>query len=631
MGPPPGFPTPAGRPADGPPPSGPLPPFSDEWSNPTEWSSGGRSPTDPDSVDRRKVLLAVGGVAGLLVAIYLAGLLFLGGKVPSGTQVANVDIGGLSTEEAQQRLESELSDSAQEPIRLTWKHQTFEIDPKQAGISLDIEATVDKAGGGGAWNPAHMVDVLFGGDEVDPVLEVDQKALDAELAGVAEELNVEPVEPMVTFNRRGGRDVTQPDPGRAMDRDAAVNSILGAYLRTDEPVQLSVDEVAPTVDAGELSDALEQIADPAMSGPVPLQLPSRTVPLTVREFAPALSLEVTDGELAPKFDIDRLSQAIDGLTKRIGSEAKNAEVVLRNDRPVVIPAQPGVTLDPKEVADVVTPVLGKTGDERTVEIETSVGKPDFTTKEARDLGIHRVVSSFTTYFPHADYRNVNLGRAADLINGTVLKPGDTFSLNDTVGERTEENGFTVGYIISNGVYAEDLGGGVSQVATTTFNAAFFAGLKDVEHKTHSFYIDRYPVGREATVAWPSVDLRFKNTTPYGVLIEEWIEPSTPSSYGEMHVRIWSTKYWDITAGASKRYDYTSAGTRYDASKDCYATTGYSGFDIDVYRYFRRHDSNELVRKETMHTTYIPLDTVICRAPPDDKGPGGGNRSDRGGR
>jgi vancomycin resistance protein YoaR len=613
-------------------PSGPLPPFSEEWSAGTEWSAGKGSPTAPgESLDRRKVLLAAGGVAALLGAMYLAGLLFLGGKVPSGTEVANVDIGGLSTAEAEQRLEAELSDRAAEPIQLTWKNQTFEIDPQQAGISLDVEATVDEAGGGGAWNPAHMVDVLFGGDDVDPVIDVDTEALDAELAGVAEELNVEPIEPMVTFNRRGGRDVTHPEPGRAMERDAAVVSILGAYLRTDEPVSLDVAEIEPTVGAGELSDALDQIADPAMSGPVPLRLPSRTVPLTVREFAPALSLEVADGELVPRFDIDRLSRGIDGLTERIGSEAKDAKVVLRHDRPVVVPAQPGVTLDPEEVADAVTPALGKTGDERTVEVATSVGKPDFTTKEARDLGIRRVVSRFTTFFPHADYRNVNLGRAAELINGTVLKPGDTFSLNDTVGERTEENGFTVGFIISNGVYAEDLGGGVSQVATTTFNAAFFAGLKDIEHKTHSFYIDRYPVGREATVAWPSVDLRFKNTTPYGVLIEAWIVPSTPSSYGEMHVRMWSTKYWDITAGTSKRYDYTSAGTRYDTSKDCYATTGYSGFDVDVYRYFRRHGSDELVRKETMHTTYIPLDTVICRAPPDDSGPDGGNRHGGGDR
>ena len=91
-------------------------------------------------------------------------------------------------------------------------------------------------------------------------------------------------------------------------------------------------------------------------------------------------------------------------------------------------------------------------------------------------------------------------------------------MNHTVGERTAANGFMKGFIIGDGVFKQDFGGGVSQVASTTFNAAFFAGLQDVEHKAHSFYISRYPVGREATVVWPNTDLKFKNTTPYGVLI-----------------------------------------------------------------------------------------------------------------
>ncbi len=139
------------------------------------------------------------------------------------------------------------------------------------------------------------------------------------------------------------------------------------------------------------------------------------------------------------------------------------------------------------------------------------------------------MSTFTTNFPHADYRNVNLGRAAELISGTVLKPGETFSLNDTVGERTAENGFTKGFIISNGIFKEDFGGGVSQMATTLFNTMFFAGLEDVEHKPHSFYIDRYPVGREATVVWGALDLKFKNDTDHGILIDARLSPSSYSS------------------------------------------------------------------------------------------------------
>ncbi len=182
-----------------------------------------------------------------------------------------------------------------------------------------------------------------------------------------------------------------------------------------------------------------------------------------------------------------------------------------------------------------------------------------------------------------------------------------------MGERTVENGFTAGFVIRDGVLVEDLGGGVSQLATTLYNAAFFAGLRDVEHEPHSFYIDRYPMGREATVAWGAIDLRFQNDTPYGVFIEAWVVPSTRSEPGETHVRMWSTKYWTIRAGRSKRHDFTKPDVRYDTSKRCVEQVGYRGFDVDVYRHFYR--GGERVKTERYPVTYIAADTVRCRPDP----------------
>nr|MBA2465396.1 VanW family protein [Nocardioidaceae bacterium] len=256
-------------------------------------------------------------------------------------------------------------------------------------------------------------------------------------------------------------------------------------------------------------------------------------------------------------------------------------------------------------------VVVEQGEGRTLRVSAVVTKPDFSTADARRLRVVEQVSEFTTFYPHADYRNVNLGRAAELINGTLLKPNEQFSLNGVVGERTAANGFTEGFIISDGIFTEDFGGGVSQVATTTFNAMFFAGLKDVEHQPHSFYIDRYPVGREATVVWPYIDLKFENDTPYGVLIEAFIEPSTPSTSGEMTVRMWSTKYWDIETEESERYNLTLPETRQLPGEDCVPNEGYGGFEIDVFRSFFRVDSEKLKRREAFHTTYTPSDTVIC--------------------
>ncbi len=358
---------------------------------------------------------------------------------------------------------------------------------------------------------------------------------------------------------------------------------------------------------------MDEFANPAVSGAVTIELEDERIVLRPQDFVPALSMKVEDGDLVPVLDDEVLLDAVESRMEGIALAAQDATVELRNGRPRVVPAKRGVTFNPDEVVGGFLDVVANTGGGRTLRVSSVVAKPEFNTRDARDLGIKEVVSEFTTYYPHASYRNTNLGRAAELINGTLLKPDDEFSLNGIVGERTAENGFTEGFIISDGVYKEDFGGGVSQVATTTFNAMFFAGLRDIEHKPHSFYIDRYPVGREATVAWPYVDLRFQNDTPYGVLVEAFIEPSTPSSSGSMTVRMWSTKYWDIKASQSDRYNETQPETRRLSGDECVPNEGYGGFDIDVFRSFFKPGSDELVRRETFNTTYTPSDTVICES------------------
>ena len=225
------------------------------------------------------------------------------------------------------------------------------------------------------------------------------------------------------------------------------------------------------------------------------------------------------------------------------------------------------------------------------------------------------VSGYTTHYPPATYRNINQTRAAALINGTILQPGQQFSFNSTVGERTAANGFVPGYIIADGRYQIAYGGGVSQVATTLYNAALIAGLHIDERHAHSFYIDRYPIGRDATVAWGSLDLRFTNDTPHNVLIKASVTPSNPGNEGAMHVSMWSTPTWHVTFHASNRYDITAPGTRYITQGECVPTTGYDGFTIDVTRNFHKPNQNRVVRHDTIHTVYTPADTVVCGPQP----------------
>jgi vancomycin resistance protein YoaR len=540
---------------------------------------------------------------------YAAAYLVAGDNVPVGTTIAGVDVGGRSQEAAVRELQRALARRSTEPIRVSVDGGGRDtVDPADAGLSVDAEASVAAAGGEKSWAPERLWNYFTGGEDLAPVVVVDETAMSAAVDELVDDHSREPRDGDVVL-REGRVRVVEPRPGEVVDPDAARSVLEAAYLE-DTTAELTRTTVQPDVDDSDVAEALEGFANPALSGPVTLTFDRTRVRLGTADFAPALSMRARRGELVPDLDEDRLTRLVERGMSKSGAPV-DATVRIVNGRPKVIPDKPGVKFEPEAVSRAFLKLLRKPAGKREAAVPAKVARADFRTADARKLRIREQVSQFTTYFPHAAYRNTNIGRAAELVNGTILEPGETFSLNDTVGERTRANGFTQGFIIEDGVYKEDLGGGVSQMATTTFNAMFFAGLEDVEHQTHSFYIDRYPMGREATVAWGSVDLRFRNDTPYGVLIGARVTPSTPTSQGAVTVRMWSTKVWDITASTSERYDFTPEKTRRLEGDDCVPNDGYAGFDVDVTRHFRRVGESRLDHNEVFHTTYLPSDTVIC--------------------
>ncbi len=553
-------------------------------------------------------LLAVGG--------YAAAYAVAGDRVPRGTTVAGVDIGGRSPDDAEAALADGLAELDDRPLRVSLGERSTELDPAEAGLSVDVAATVDAAGAERSWSPGRVLGYWSGGDDVEPVVDVDAAALAAALADLEEGLGAEPRDGAVLF-ADGGVTTRPAEPGRGLEPGSTRAALTAAYLSGD-PVELEITELPPEITDEEVAEAVAGFAEPALSGPVVLRVGGAPLRLEPADYADALAMEARDGRLVPTVDAAALLPLVDDATAGDGAPV-DARVELVGGRPRVVPAKPGVAFARGDVAAAFLSVVAEPRGEREAEVDGTVRQPGLTTREARALGVREKVSEFTTYYPYAEYRNVNIGRAAELIDGTLLQPGETFSLNDTVGERTRENGFTEGFIISDGIFKEDLGGGVSQMATTTFNAMFFAGLEDVEHKPHSFYIDRYPVGREATVAWGAVDLQFRNDTEHGVLVDAEVTPSTPSAQGVVTVRMYSTKVWDIETTTSGRYDYAAPATRTLDTPDCYPNTGYAGFSVDVRRIFKRPGSDAVERTERFHTEYTPSDTVICRPP----GSGGG--------
>lgn len=559
-------------------------------------------------------------ILGLLVLIggaWIGLYLYAGDKAPRGARVEGISIAGLSPDAAEERLRDGLAGRAVAPIAITYGDgRSKSIDPEKAGLSVDFGASIKEAGGGSGFGLGRMWEVVTGGGDHHAQISVDQSRLQPTLDELDHGIGTAPVEGTITF--RDGRAVpVLSRPGIVVARGAAQRILESRFLRGGSQ-KIPTETREPTISDDAVRRALAEFGKPAMSAPVTLVLAGQQVVAPPRLFGAGLSMVAEGGELVPRVDGELVLEALAPAMRTVGREPQDARIVIARGKPRVVPAKVGVEFDPQEMESGLAAVAVRQGAQRRLVVAGKATQPEFTTADAKALKITERVSTFTTNFPYAEYRNVNLPRAAQLIDGTVLRPGETFSLNGIVGERTKANGFTEGYVVSDGIFKKDLGGGVSQIATTTFNAVFFAGLKVVEHKPHSVYIDRYPEGREATVAWPSLDLKFTNTTPYAVLVSSHVRKSTPSEEGAATVSMYSTKHWKITTSTGPRTDFRQPRVRYSQDPECEEFSGTQGFSVNVFRYFRDLDSGKVLSREKFHTDYIAGDTVRCGTPPKPK-------------
>jgi vancomycin resistance protein YoaR len=556
----------------------------------------------PDRVFRRR--LALGGLIALvlLVVLYVAAAWVLSARVPRGTTVGGLDLGGLRAAEAEreltaayQRLDGVL------PVRASGTE--VKLDLPKVGLTVDPAATVDELTGF-SLNPASLWRHARGGD-VRPV--------GSPAAGLSDQLNAlkpatdrAPRDAAVTFTAQGPK-LRDAVIGSSLQVGASAALIEGQWLVARGPLTLPTARNQPLITQEKAAAALSGIAEPAVSGPLELTVGDRTVTVSPAQLASALSLKNVGGELRPAVDGKKLRHAVLDANPGLGVEPKDARIVLSGGRPTIVPGVAGTTIDATSLSTLVLPVL-QNGAQRSVTVRTVVEQPELTTAQARKLGVKERVSTFSTNLTSNPQRTENLRIAARTVNGTLVRPGETFSLNAVLGQRTAAKGYNQAPTIQGGRLVPDYGGGVSQMATTIFNNVFFAGLQDITHKAHSFYIPRYPEGREATVNFPTVDLRWRNDSKYGVLVQASVD-------SQVHVSFWSTKVWDIKAAKGPRTNVKPPKTVYDDSDDCVDQDPSDGFDVSVTRTFRRPGSSAVVRTQTFRTHYIPEDDVICGPKP----------------
>ena len=410
-------------------------------------------------------------------------------------------------------------------IQIEDKDTEFSIPATSFGLSVDSDQTVDAAlkttksgntfGRFGTWLKG-----FFSASKASVKVDFDQKRFGDALNEADKGLRVAPIEP--SFRVEDNKLVAIAGTnGEGLDVAAAADE-LRDEAASDASIEIEADRVAipPRFTT---SDAERLIGDVESKVLTPLTLRAGTTEKTLdaATMRPWVGTVPGPTSLGIRIFDARVGPDLEKLFADAGVKPREPGFVIADNRPVIIDGRDGAVCCDAPAATIVSNVLNArmtTPFATPVEIPLRVAKFTGKVEDLPPLNIVEPISSFTTNYAPGQPRVTNIHRISDLVRGQIIKPGATFSLNGAVGRRTTENGFVVDHVIEDGKFAEAVGGGISQFATTLFNAAFFGGLDFGEYQAHTIYIDRYPYGREATIAFPHPDLQIRNTTPHGILI-----------------------------------------------------------------------------------------------------------------
>jgi vancomycin resistance protein YoaR len=478
-------------------------------------------------------------IALLAVVIALVGLAFAGStaRLADGVAVAGVDVGGLTPKQARVLLEQRFDKVAHVPVVFTAGGKHYPIKATTLGVEADWASALQTAAregeGFGPVRGFRRLQARFFGADVMPPVQAYAAALDYKLAGLTREVDQSHVEAKLV--RRGlSIELVPGQPGLQLDRKAAEGRIVRALARLERggTVALPVRIDPVKVDAGDLAPAARQ-ARLALSAPVRLEYGGTRWKLPRWRIAELLSLPA-DGKTEVAIAGPGAEAWFDKLRKTVEHAPVDAGFAVRAGGEIaIIPDEPGLGIDvPATAQALLAAAISATARTAGLVVRTTVAER--TAAEAQTMGITGVVGSYYTTYGGIPSRLHNVALVAELIDGTLIAPGKTFSFNGTTGERTAEKGFQEAPVIINGELQTGLGGGICQVSTTVFNAAYEAGLQIDERTNHALYISHYPLGRDATVNYPDLDLKFTNDT------DKWLLLRTFVGSGSLTVNLYGT-------------------------------------------------------------------------------------------
>jgi vancomycin resistance protein YoaR len=462
-------------------------------------------------------------------AVIVVGLVFAGspGRLATGIRVAGVPVGGMAPSKALALLQARSDRLQSVPVTFVAGARRFSIRPEELDVTSDWQGAVESAAAKGdgfmVLRGFKRLVLKLRPLDIEPRVTAYDAAVAYEVGQLAAKIDRPHVE--ATLVRRGLEiDAVHGQTGELLDRVAATQLIVDSLAGfSRDPVELPVRTDQPSITVADLAPT-RLLARRVLSAPVALGRGSAAIAIPTTQLAKMLQLPagglgqlVLGGRAADTY--------FSHLDRKLRHPPRDAGFRVDGSHVTIVASKPGLAVDvPRTAASVLAAAERRT--HRVAHLAEALVQPARTTADARAMGITGLVGSYETFFGGIPNRIHNVELVAHLIDGKLVAPGATFSFNETTGERTAAKGFVEAPVIINGELQTALGGGICQVSTTTFNAAYEAGLPITARTNHALYISHYPLGRDATVNYPDTDLKFVNDTSHWMLVRTFVTYSS---------------------------------------------------------------------------------------------------------
>jgi len=459
----------------------------------------------------------------VLGAVWAVDVKVNGDRVARNVTVAGIDVGDMEPDELAVVVNQIAQSYAESAVLIDSDGGRFEAKAPEFGLAVRQDRTVEAVLGVGhhGFAGTRMFDWArsFVADRTAPVvITLDQRSV-ARVVATRDPGRTGPVEPSIA--EEGNHMVVVPGkPGRGIPPDRLARALAREAPR-GLPLKVRVERSAlpprfSPEDAAGLTARAESLAAqglPVSVGSAAAEVP----PSAIRKWLRAVP---AGDSLGLGVDGDSIAATLGELVPGASTKPVDAGFTVVGGQVAITPGRPGTACCSPQAATIVqSALLNRSSITGPVVLPVRSVAPKRTEDEARQLGIVEPLASFTTNHPAGEPRVHNIHIAADTIRGTVIEPGATFSVNRVLGPRTAAKGYVEAPVIGEkSTFEKSIGGGISQLATTTFNAAFLGGIDIPEFMMHTLYISRYPYGREATLSYPSPDLKLRNNSGHGILV-----------------------------------------------------------------------------------------------------------------